>query len=42
MIIGYLKKAGVTPNDFEELLQKNTKAIERINSVLLPIVEKKN
>jgi len=40
-VIGYLKKAGITPSRFSEIIEKNSEAVEKINKVLVPIAEKR-
>lgn len=40
-VIGYLKKAGITPSRFSEIIEKNSEAVKRINEVLVPIAEKR-
>lgn len=40
-VIGYLKKAGITPSRFSEIIEKNSEAVEKINKVLVPVVEKR-
>ncbi|MBU3668381.1 MAG: ATP-dependent helicase [Candidatus Taylorbacteria bacterium] len=40
-VIGYLKKAGITPSKLKEILERNGESIVHINDVLVPIVEKR-
>ena len=40
-VIGYLKKAGITPSRFAEIIEKNSAAVEKINQTLVPIIEKR-
>ncbi len=36
-IIGYLKKAGLTPDEFKAILGHNKKSLDEINKILMPI-----
>lgn len=40
-IIGLLKKAGVTPLKFKEIVTSNEAAVQKIDGILVPIIEKK-
>ncbi|MCF7864890.1 MAG: ATP-dependent helicase [Candidatus Pacebacteria bacterium] len=40
-VIGYLKKAGITPSRFADIIEKNSEAVEKINSILVPAAEKR-
>lgn len=40
-VIGYLKKAGITPARFAEIIEKNSAAVEKINKVLVSVAEKR-
>lgn len=40
-VIGYLKKAGITPSRFADIIEKNSEAVEKINSILVSVAKKR-
>lgn len=40
-VIGNLKKSGITPQVYSEIIERNEQSVQYINEVLLPIIEKR-